>query len=606
MPKAYSYIRFSTPEQLKGDSLRRQREQSEEYAKTHGLELDTTLNLRDLGVSAYDKSNITRGALGEFLKLVQSKAIPIGSYLLVESLDRLSRAHVMDAFEVFLSILNAGITIVTVGDGMEYSRETVNKNPSQLFVSIGIMCRATDESATKSKRIRQAWETKRTRLGEKRLTQRCPAWIRPTEGPTGFELIPDRAEVVRRIFQMAKDGAGNATIVKRLNQDKVPPFPSYAKTKTPRKTEGWYGSYIQKIFENRATYGVFQPCIKREGKTIPAGDPVENYYPAVVTKEDWLLLDSMRKQRRTRGGIKKGENLSNLFSGLLKCGYCGGTMVMGGCTKKTKGEKKKHKYVACSTARRGLGCVYKQWEYTDLEERLLSFCRSVDFGNIISKPTHSRQLLEDVEKALLKADDDIASNVTKKTNFIALIEREGGSVPKVVLEHLSDLEAQTEQLESLRADLQRQITLLSEEISSSSSQHKTIIDLINQLSSLTGTSLHDLRIRTSAQIHKHVTEIWLYPLGRVLTNDRKTRLLKTMVDAGVPPDEMDDIFEFMNGESKSEHRSLFIYFKNGDSVLYQGGRVTASTKTELGKPMLLRHFAQGNDDAVLDSSFATP
>jgi|GEM_PF-5511149 len=32
MTKAYSYIRFSTPEQLKGDSLRRQKEASEQYA----------------------------------------------------------------------------------------------------------------------------------------------------------------------------------------------------------------------------------------------------------------------------------------------------------------------------------------------------------------------------------------------------------------------------------------------------------------------------------------------------------------------------------------------------------------------------------------------
>ena len=32
-PKCYSYIRFSTPEQSKGDSLRRQLELSANYAK---------------------------------------------------------------------------------------------------------------------------------------------------------------------------------------------------------------------------------------------------------------------------------------------------------------------------------------------------------------------------------------------------------------------------------------------------------------------------------------------------------------------------------------------------------------------------------------------
>ena len=35
-PKAYSYTRFSTPEQEKGDSLRRQNKQSEKYAEASG------------------------------------------------------------------------------------------------------------------------------------------------------------------------------------------------------------------------------------------------------------------------------------------------------------------------------------------------------------------------------------------------------------------------------------------------------------------------------------------------------------------------------------------------------------------------------------------
>jgi DNA invertase Pin-like site-specific DNA recombinase len=43
-PRAYSYLRFSTPEQSKGDSLRRQTSMADEYATRHGLRLDTTGN----------------------------------------------------------------------------------------------------------------------------------------------------------------------------------------------------------------------------------------------------------------------------------------------------------------------------------------------------------------------------------------------------------------------------------------------------------------------------------------------------------------------------------------------------------------------------------
>ncbi len=52
-PGAYSYVRFSTPEQSKGDSLRRQEEKAEAYCQRHGWAMDRTLTLRDLGVSAF-------------------------------------------------------------------------------------------------------------------------------------------------------------------------------------------------------------------------------------------------------------------------------------------------------------------------------------------------------------------------------------------------------------------------------------------------------------------------------------------------------------------------------------------------------------------------
>ena len=53
MSTAYSYIRFSSTRQEEGDSLRRQIEAASKYAEQNNLSLDTTLNLRDLGVSAF-------------------------------------------------------------------------------------------------------------------------------------------------------------------------------------------------------------------------------------------------------------------------------------------------------------------------------------------------------------------------------------------------------------------------------------------------------------------------------------------------------------------------------------------------------------------------
>jgi DNA invertase Pin-like site-specific DNA recombinase len=50
-PKAYSYVRFSSPEQMKGDSWRRQSERARAYALEHGLDL-VEGSYEDLGISA--------------------------------------------------------------------------------------------------------------------------------------------------------------------------------------------------------------------------------------------------------------------------------------------------------------------------------------------------------------------------------------------------------------------------------------------------------------------------------------------------------------------------------------------------------------------------
>ena len=52
-PVAFSYVRFSTSEQMKGDSLRRQTAGAQEYCARHSLTLDNSLSLRDLGVSGF-------------------------------------------------------------------------------------------------------------------------------------------------------------------------------------------------------------------------------------------------------------------------------------------------------------------------------------------------------------------------------------------------------------------------------------------------------------------------------------------------------------------------------------------------------------------------
>ena len=171
---AFSYLRFSTPEQASGDSRRRQLAMAEEYAADHHLKLDRQLSFRDLGVSAFHGENAKDGALRAFLEAIEHNLVPKGSFLLVESLDRLSRDRILAAQSLFLQIVQAGITIVTLVDQRSYSIESLNRNPIDLIISLVVMMRANEESQTKSYRIREVFAQKRSILAERPWSARCP------------------------------------------------------------------------------------------------------------------------------------------------------------------------------------------------------------------------------------------------------------------------------------------------------------------------------------------------------------------------------------------------------------------------------------------------
>jgi len=122
MIRPYSYLRMSTQEQLKGDSLRQQLEQSRDYAAKNGMTL--VEDLRDIGISAFHGANAAGGgALGLFLAAVKAGKVEAGSYLLIESLDRLSRQIPFKAYGTFAEIISAGVRMVTLSDSRVYDSE---------------------------------------------------------------------------------------------------------------------------------------------------------------------------------------------------------------------------------------------------------------------------------------------------------------------------------------------------------------------------------------------------------------------------------------------------------------------------------------------------
>jgi DNA invertase Pin-like site-specific DNA recombinase len=356
-PLAISYARVSTPEQAKRHGIRRQVERAVDYSNRNGLRYDESILAE--GVSAFRGAHRSKdGALKRFVDRVECGEIPAGTYLLVESLDRLSREEVFDALTFFMRLIGLGFVIVTLGDGERvYSRERMRGDHSQLMMSLFVMARAYEESATKSDRVGRAWAAKRERARETKqaMTARCPAWIRLVGGPrTGrYELIEERAAVIRQVFEKTLAGVGRRTIAREMNARGVPAWGN---------GKLWHDSYVAKILSNPAAYGAFTPLGKMAGGSDEAAERIDGYFPAVVDEQTFRLAQAASKARGAGAGRPSRGN-SNLLRGLAKCESCGSTMVY-----LQKGARSKGPVLKCGRAHQAAGCDHRQThEYLPIE-----------------------------------------------------------------------------------------------------------------------------------------------------------------------------------------------------------------------------------------------
>lgn len=498
-PKCYSYIRFSTPEQRKGDSLRRQAEAAEEWASQHGMVLDNTTRLKDLGLSAYHGVHKDKGALGGFLELVTKGKIVPGSVLIVESLDRLSREEITEALETFLAIIRRGIKIVTMGDNnREYTKKTVNSNVGDLIVSLTIMSRAHEESLLKSKRILAAWNGKRARLNEKKLTARCPSWLELSKDKTEFHAVPEREKIVMRIFEMKAQGIGGETIAKVLNHERV---------WSPKN--GWRKSYITKILSSRAVLGEFQPQAKVGDKRLPAGAPSPNYFPQIVADDLFHAVQARIASNRGKGG--KNGRISNLFGHIAKCGNCGSSMAFIDKGPSPKGGR----YLLCDAARRGVGCSRHSIKYPNFEELILTYAKGLSVTDLLPDAEQVQTATEQARERLLAIQGE---NSAIQTNVVNLVNAIANTKDKRVSDRLQlEMAALLDRAEVLKEQhrvVEQELNQLSSVSENTQAKLDTLNELLTFMAEESPEDVATVRMRLRGKLRGLIEKIEVFPVGR--------------------------------------------------------------------------------------------
>lgn len=393
------------------------------WAKEHGMELDESLTLRDDGLSAFRNTHIKRGALGMFLAAVEAGKVPPGSTLIVESLDRLSRIAPIDAQAQMTQIITSGVQIVTASDNTIYSRETITANPYQLFLSLGVMIRAHEESATKSKRITAQINSlcKRWQSGEYRgqiRNGKDPSWVKWSDEDGKFVIVPEHAQAILTAIRLFRQGHGGSYIALELSR-----------------------LGLQATAQQNSRVSLYRAIKRRDlvGERVMTVDGQEyvlqNYYPALITESEWQELNAQTKERARRKG--KGE-IPGVITGLkiARCGYCGAAIV--GSTLLTRKRKPDgtvhdgHRRLSCanrnvSKAFQGEVCPHPiTISAAPIERAIFQYCSdqmnldsllspgpaAIDYraaaAEAAGKAAHLRQQLERVTEAMLSSDSPVS------------------------------------------------------------------------------------------------------------------------------------------------------------------------------------------------------
>ncbi len=316
--RVFSYRRFSSGRQSRGHSLERQVESARRWCVENGYQLDESLALSDLGVSAYKGDNVSKGALSGFLAAVDAGRVPEGSILLVESLDRLSRAAIPEAVGMLTSIVRAGVRVVSLIDNKEWNNTTIEDSTSFLL-SVLLFSRAHEESSTKAKRVSLAFQKKRAAGLPVVSIMHGPGWVSPTSGMKGWTLDKEKAKSVVRAFQLAADGYGGTRIARQANEENWPV--PWRDRKNGRRS--WEHTAVSRLLRDRRVLGEWQPKRMVAFKLVTDGDPIANYYPAAVSEKLWHRVQNALTGRPGPKRIRGVK--ADVFSGLLYCD-CGARM----------------------------------------------------------------------------------------------------------------------------------------------------------------------------------------------------------------------------------------------------------------------------------------
>ncbi|WP_458128785.1 recombinase family protein [Pseudomonas sp. Z2-11] len=457
----YSYKRISSRTQREGTGIDRQEALIQEHLARHKLEL--TREFVDLGISGFRGKNARIGALKEFLDLISQGVIKANDILLVENFDRLTRMNGIDATKLVVDILSSKIIIITLGDNQVYDYRQEDHS-SILFKINFVLSRANEESRIKKNRSLGAWKKKHNeaKSSNKVMTKKLPYWVSYDEESEKLNLIKNRANEVKRIFELL-ELFGCARTAIEIN-----------KTETDKK---WTLIAIRHLSRAKSVYGCLEIYkTKTENGESADYEELENYYPAVISKEKFFNIQTklnIRAETHEKKG-REAKGFRNVFKGVIFCEHCDTALHQ----HFTKRKNKEYMYLlcakslvnACPAARK----IFIPYNY--IYEPFMLYYKNFGLEKIIRKSGDAQSLIESRNACNAELEDK------QKTieKILESIELSGGDIPKVLLSRIrkieTDINGLTSRVDNIDLEISRMNLYVEAEQAISRSDIDSLLD----------------------------------------------------------------------------------------------------------------------------------
>ena len=518
------------------------------YSKEKGFEI-----IDEYVDDGYSGTTFNRPDLNRMIEDAMEDTQPSG--IMVKDMSRFGRNNAMFMYYVEEIFPNNDILFIALNDDVDTRYEDNEMMP---FKSIMNEYYARDTS----KKIRSVKKT--TALSGGFCGSFAPYGYRVDPNNKRILIDPETAPIVKRIFEMSKQGNSVHQIARTLCEEKIliPRAYRAMKNGTLETSTGfrfptdWVGKNVKMILENQVYLGHMvshktqtKSFKNRKLVAVPKEDwiVVKNTHEAIIDEETFELA---QKRIATRQRPTKVDEI-DIFSGLLFCGDCGYKMYLqqGAGTL-----ERKHAYTCGkyrNRIRTGELCTTHYIRKSVLKELVLA-----DLQRVLSYvKEHEQEFIETANECSAKAvqktltqqrkELDKAQSRISELNILFRKLYEDNALGKLSDEQFAFL---TSGYDEEKKTLTRRIAELSQEIDNAterSADVKRFVALVRRYTAITEL--------TYENVHEFIDRILIHELDKE-TNTRKIEIFYSFVgrvDTGDKPTESISYFRQIGADVKS-------------------------------------------------------